>query len=144
LSTALSRDSKPIKKSEDEAMDLIIEALEGRDTHGFNVDSIFFNKSEGWVVIEFLKCVGVRPHESHPNRYWGRVWRKVTALWTLTQKLSGNFYWVTYEHSREQFSILHVTNVDRDKGITAQRIDTDMNGFKKWYNNLNDNPGPLW
>lgn len=136
--------SKPIGKAEDESMKVIIEALEGKDTHGFNVDSIFFHEREGWVVIEFLKCDTVRPHASHPNRYWDKCWRKVTALWILTQTLKGQFYWITYEDSREQFSILHITNVDRAKGITCDRKNTDITGFKKWYNYLNDNPGELW
>ena len=109
--------SKPIKKAEDESMELIIEALEGKDTHGFNVDSIFFHKTLGWVIIELLKCDTVRPHKSHPNRYWNKCWRKVIVLWTLTQQMKGNFFWVTFEHSREQFSILHITAVDKEKGI---------------------------
>ncbi|MEN8615398.1 hypothetical protein ABFB09_09045 [Dehalogenimonas sp. THU2] len=125
-------------------MELIIEALNGKDTHGFNVDSIFYHSKQGWVVIEFLRCETVRPHESSPNRYWNRCWRKVTALWKLTENLDGQFYWVTFEDSRKQFSILHITGVDKDHGITFSRTNTDFKGFCKWYNELNDNPGKLW
>ena len=136
--------SKPINKVEDESMQLIKDTLNGKDTHGFNVDSIFYHKEKGWVVMEFLKCDTVRPHESHPNRYWNRCWRKVMALWKLTNQLQGQFYWITFESSREQFSIIHINKVDKEKGIDSNRVDTDFEGFKKWYNELNDNPGNLW
>jgi hypothetical protein len=139
--------SKPIGKADDDSIKVIKEALEGKDTHGINIDSIFFNNTEGWVVIEFLKCVTERPHKSHPNRYWNKCWRKVVTLWTITQKLEGQFYWITYEDSREQFSILHFIGINASEhgGITKEtRTDTDFNGFKKWYNALNDNPGKLW
>lgn len=139
--------SKQINKADDDAKRLIIETLAGVETHGFDLDSVFFHQNKGWVVIEFLKCETVRPYESHPKRYWRKNWRKFAALWAIVNKLEGELWLVNYEDSREQFSVIHVLEMDPSAtgGITQeQRTDTNFNSFRAWYRRLNDEPGRLW
>lgn len=65
--------SKPIQKTDDSAKQLIIEALEGQETGGFDLDSVY-NIQGTYYVLEFLKCDTVRPFNSHPRRYWFKKW----------------------------------------------------------------------
>tara|TARA_R110001632_G_scaffold232421_1_gene373169 strand:- start:8074 stop:8511 length:438 start_codon:yes stop_codon:yes gene_type:complete len=133
--------SKKIGKADDDAKVLIMELLEDVDTFGIDIDSIFNHKDKGYMVIEFLKCVTVRPHKSHPNRYWNRCWRKVFVLFNITKQLNGTFYWITYEDSREQFSVIKILEIDKEKGITKyERKDWNYNQFKKWYRLINSKP----
>lgn len=137
----MDKQSKKISKADDDAKLLIMELLEGYDTYGFDIDSIFNHSVKGYIVIEFLKCVTVRPHASHPNRYWERCWRKVYSMFNLTKKLNGTFYWVTYEESREQFSVIKVLEINREKGITKfERKDWNWQQFREWYLLINSSP----
>jgi hypothetical protein len=137
----MEKDSKKISKADDDAKILIMELLDGVDTYGIDIDSIFNHKVKGYVVIEFLKCLTVRPHKSSPNRYWKRCWRKVFVLFNITQKLGGTFYWVTYEDSREQFSVIKILEIDKEKGMTKfERKDWDYKQFKDWYRLINSSP----
>ena len=133
--------SKKIGKADDDAKILIMEMLEDVDTFGIDIDSIFNHKEKGYMVIEFLKCITVKPHKSHPNRYWNRCWRKVFVLFNITKLLDGTFYWVTYEDSREQFSVIKILEIDKEKGITKfERKDWNYSQFKRWYRLINSNP----
>ena len=135
------KDSKKISKADDDAKILIMELLDGVDTYGIDIDSIFNHKDKGYIVIEFLKCVTVRPHTSSPNRYWERCWRKVFVLFNITKELGGTFYWVTYEDSREQFSVIKILEIDKEKGMTKfERKDWNFTQFKEWYCLINSNP----
>lgn len=140
--------SKPIRKGDDAVKDVIMQALAGRNTHGFDIDSIYYNKGMGgWIVIEFLKCDTVRPHQSHPRRYWNKNWRKFASLWTITKALRGKLYLVNYEDSRAQFSIINVTEmVPTETGgiVSEERNDCDQKGFDSWYQNLNDSATEPW
>ena len=137
----MEKDSKKISKNDDDSKLFIMELLDGKDTYGMDIDSIFNNAEKGYVVIEFLKCVTIRPHKSHPNRYWNRCWRKVFSMYNIAQKLEGVFYWVTYEDSREQFSVIRINKIDREKGITDYvRRDWNFEQFKEWYVSIDDNP----
>lgn len=136
--------SKKIGKVDEAAKQLIIDTLADEVTRGFDIDSIFFTE-KGWVVIEFLKCDTARPHDSHPNRYWKRAFRKVMSMWELTQKLDGHFYWITYEVPYDQFSVIEFLEVDVKDGVQKEnRYDTNFKGFQKWYQKVNNKAKPLW
>jgi len=136
--------SKIIKKVDDDAKQLIIDVLSDNETRGFDIDSIYHTE-KGWVVMEFLKCDTVNPHNSHPNRYWKRAFRKVMSLWSLTKKLDGRFFWITYEVPYGEFSVMEFLEIDIKNGITKEtRHNTDFNGFQKWYQKVNSKAVPLW
>lgn len=136
--------SKVILKVDESAKQLIIDTLDNHDTRGFDIDSIFYTE-KGWVVIEFLKCDTVNPHNSHPNRYWKRAFRKVISMWSLTQKLSGRFFWITYEVPYKEFSVIEFLEVDLKNGVTKEiRHNTNFSGFQKWYQKVNSKATPLW
>jgi hypothetical protein len=146
------RHSKPISKADDSAKELIIEALGGENTYGFDVDSIYYFENEDkWVVIEFLKCdhKNVRPSTSHPSRYWKMNWRKFASLWRIVGMLDAEFYLVNYEdqahanlqgRNAREFHIITVMDMNATEhgGIKSETTQTmDLNGFKNWFKNLN-------
>ena len=129
--------SKPIYKTDESAKRLIIDALEGNNTGGFDIDSIYEIDGK-YYVLEFLKCDTVRPNNSHPNRYWFKNKQKFISLWKITQKLEGELFLINYEDSREQFKIIKVLDLDEEKGILEEEIQKkDFDEFKKWFQNLN-------
>lgn len=112
--------SKPIQKTDDSAKQLIIEALEGHETGGFDLDSVYCVKGT-YYVLEFLKCDTVRPYDSHPRRYWFRNKQKFISLWDITTKLEGRLYLVNYEDSREQFKVIRVLDLN-EYGIIKEKV----------------------
>jgi hypothetical protein len=129
--------SKPIKKTDEDAKQLIIETLGGQYTGGFDVDSIYHIDGT-WYVLEFLKCDTVKPYDSHPNRYWFKNSRKFISLWELKEDLDGKLFLINYEDSRDQFVIIEVKAIDMEKGIVEEeKIKTDFDGFKKFFRDLN-------
>lgn len=132
----MNKKSKPIRKIDDDAKSLIIETLEGQQTGGFDLDSIY--KIGGiYYVLEFLKCETVRPNNSHPRRYWFKNSQKFISLWEITQKLDGVLYLINYEESREQFKIIKVLDLN-DQGIVVEVIKKwKFEEFKRWFKSLN-------
>jgi hypothetical protein len=130
---------------DDEVKALIIETLSGNKTGGGDIDGLFRLK-DGFVVIEFLRCVSVPPFTSHPNFYWnynnldkrGNKIKFIT-LWNISQKTKSKLFLINYEDSRVQFKIIEVLNIDENKGIIEENV-TRMNfeEFKKWFNALID------
>lgn len=133
----MDKKSKPIGKIDDDAKSLIIEALEGNVTGGFDLDSVY--KINGiYYVLEFLKCDTVRPNDSHPRRYWHKNKQKFISLWEITQKLEGMLFLVNYEDSREQFKVIKVLDLN-NSGIVQEEIKKwNFDDFKKWFKSLND------
>jgi hypothetical protein len=128
--------SKPIIKGDDGAKDLIIEALEGKITGGFDLDSIYC-KNGKYTVIEFLKCETVRPFDSHPNRYWHLNAQKFKSLWEIAIKLEADLFLVNYEDSRQQFKVIKVKELD-SSGITKDEFaEWNFTQFKTWFQKLN-------
>jgi hypothetical protein len=128
---------------DDEVKALIIETLDGNKTGGGDIDTLFRLK-EGFVMIEFLRCVSVPPFKSHPNYYWsynnldkrGNKYKFIT-LWNISQKTKSKLFLVNYEDSRVQFKVIEVKGIDEMKGITEQEItQMDFQTFKNWFNNL--------
>lgn len=142
------RFSKPLRKADEASKQLIIELLEGTNTHGIDIESLYHHPGHGgWVVFEFLKCDTVRPHQSHPRRYWRRNWRKFSALWALVQRLQGRLYLVNYEESREQFRLIHVKALAPGEagGIADEEVrDMDAAAFRAWFRQFNDSAGEPW
>ena len=130
-------------KFDDEIKALIIDSLSNSVTGGGDLDGLIRLK-DGFVIIEFLRCITVRPFDSHPNRYWDYAPDKVgnknkfLALWKLTQKTNSKLLLINYEDSREQFKIIEVKNIDEKRKIFEEVI-TKMNfsEFKIWFQNLN-------
>jgi len=144
--------SKPIKQTDEASKALIIEALAGDNTYGFDIDSIYYFQSEDqWVVFEFLKCdhASVRPTTSHPRRYWNKNWRKFASLWRLTQELKATLYLVNYEdqshalaqgRQEREFQVIRVDDMDPTEqgGITRETPWTcNFERFQKWFRELN-------
>lgn len=130
-------------KFDDEVKALIIETLDGNKTGGGDIDTLFRLK-EGFVVIEFLRCVSVPPFKSHPNFYWsynnldkrGNKYKFIT-LWNIAQKTKSKLFLVNYEDSRVQFKVIEVKGIDENKGITEQVVtQMDFQTFKTWFNTL--------
>lgn len=132
----MSKQSKPIGKTDDDAKKVIIEALEGNLTGGFDIDSIYLIK-DTYYVLEFLKCDTVSPVDSHPNRYWFKNSQKFISLWRITQKLEGKLFLVNYEDSREQFKVIKVLELT-DSGIKKEKSwNWTFEQFKEWFQELN-------
>lgn len=132
----MSKKSKPIGKVDDDAKSLIIEALEGEFTGGFDLDSVY-KIDNTYHVLEFLKCETVRPNNSHPRRYWFKNSQKFITLWEITQKLEGVLFLVNYEESREQFKVIKVLDLN-EKGIISEEVKNwNFSQFKKWFKSLN-------
>lgn len=128
--------SKAIEKTDESAKKLIIEALEGNNTGGFDLDSIYLI-SGTYYILEFLKCDTIRPYNSHPKRYWHKNKTKFLSLWDITTKLNAQLYLINYEDSREQFKVIRVLDLN-EKGITEEIIKKwDFNEFKEWFKALN-------
>ncbi len=128
--------SKPIGKIDDDAKALIIEALDGEHTGGFDLDSIYKLK-DSYVILEFLKCETVRPNDSHPKRYWFKNKQKFISLWEICIKLEGSLYLVNYEDSREQFKVIRVDEMTNE-GITKEVIKIwHFKEFQTWFKELN-------
>lgn len=149
---ALPNFSKQLVHADESSKNLIIEALAGNVTYGFDVDSIYyFETDSNWVVIEFLKCdnASVRPGTSHPSRYWGMNWRKFASLWRLVQSLDAEFYLINYEdqsHAKAQgreereFRIIRVLDMVPTEvgGITREtKTTTNFDDFRAWFQTLN-------
>ncbi len=123
---------------QDETKALIIELLDGKPTGGADLDGLLLCE-EGFVMFEFLRCVTVRPFQSHPNNYWhyntektGNK-RKFLSLWRLAQKTNSRFFLINYEDNREQFKIIEVLAMNETQKIYEEKHE-EMNfeTFKKW------------
>ena len=132
-------------KFDDEIKALIIEALDENKTGGGDIDALFKTEN-GFVIVEFLRCLTVRPFESHPNRYWNYGTEKTgnknkfLALWNVAQKTGSKLILVNYEDSREQFKIIEVRGLSDSQKIYDE-ISTKMNfeQFKTWFKILAGN-----
>lgn len=132
-------------KFDDEIKALIIEALDENKTGGGDIDALFKTEN-GFVIVEFLRCLTVRPFESHPNRYWNYGTEKTgnknkfLALWNIAQKTGSKLILVNYEDSRKQFKIIEVRGLSDSQKIYDE-ISTKMNfeQFKTWFKILAGN-----
>lgn len=129
-------------KFDDEIKALIIDSLDNSVTGGGDLDGLIRLK-DGFVIIEFLRCITVRPFESHPNRYWDYTPEKVgnknkfLALWKLAQKTSSRLMLINYEDSREQFKIIEVRGLDEKRKIFEEVIiKMNFEDFRVWLRNL--------
>ncbi len=127
---------------DDEIKALIIETLAGNKTGGGDIDALIRLK-EGFVVLEFLRCMKVRPFDSHPNRYWdyrpdkaGNK-NKFLSLWNITQKTKSQLILVNYEDSREQFKIIKVKGLSESRKIYDETVSQmNFDQFKAWFQEL--------
>ena len=151
--------SKPIGKTDEASKEFIIELLEGEETHGIDIDSIYYIKEGGWIIFEFLKCDTVDPYESHPNRYPFN-WKKFATLFELSKKLEGKLILVNYSKDnkwKDNIKLLIVKNVNIRKVLTdlssglkyskyieAEEKRMSLSEFRKWFINLNRKAGYPW
>jgi len=152
----MSENSKPIRSTDEASKEFIRELLDGDETHGIDIDSIYFTK-KGWVIFEFLKCNTVDPYESHPNRY-SFNWRKFATLFSLAKKLGGRLILVNYskeEEWKDHIKLLYVKHVDtklaQEKSgrgyleyLEATEKKMTLDEFKDWFRNLNSEATVPW
>jgi len=142
-------DSKTLKGIDDSSARLIKNVLAGKNGYGIDIEIIFKTKSQGWVMMEFLKCEDrpdVNPCSSHPKRYW-KNWRKFAKLWEITKKLNSKLYLVNYEEKEinkyGKFRIMEV-NMDieptQDTIIVTKDIVAcgSFEDFQKFYLSINN------
>jgi hypothetical protein len=134
----LDTPSKIIKKTDEAGKELIIELLGDQVTGGFDIDSVY--KINGkWIILELLKCDTVRPHDSHPNRYWFKNKRKFISLWEIAQDLKGSLFLLNYEDNREQFLLIKVLDINKENGISKEeKIRLTLEEVKSWFKKLNN------
>ena len=130
------------RKFNDEIKALIIDLLEGKKTGGGDIDTLLRTK-DGFILIEFLRCVTVRPFASHPNRYWDYGMAKIgnknkfLALWNLALKTSSKLILINYEDSREQFKVIEVKGLNDSRKIYDEETkNMDFEEFKNWFQRL--------
>ena len=106
--------SKKISKVDESSKQFIMEMLGDNQTHGIDVDCVYFKDGKSWLIMEFLKCDTVDPFDSHPNRY-AKNWKKFATLFEITKGLNGNLWLVNYsfeEKWKNHVKLLKVKNVD--------------------------------
>lgn len=114
----MNNKSKPLAKNDDACKQFIIESLKGDETHGFDIDSIYFNKGK-WYIFEYLKCESktATPHTSDP-KYYARNWKKFYYLYSVTKQLNGKLFLVNYstrEKDENEVRIMEVIGFDLEK-----------------------------
>lgn len=121
--------SKPLRKGDNDAKELIIALRAGKLAYGVDIDTFFYTYTYGWVCIEFLKCVTVHPHESNPNRFWQQCFRKYVRLWEVHQRLGGRFYIIYYEKNDDgsygEFKVHRVLGLHGDRGLDLVNLGID-------------------
>jgi hypothetical protein len=92
----MSSVSKKIGKTDDCAKEFVIESLKNNETHGFDIDSLYFCNGR-YYIFELLKCESsfVDPHSSHPRRY-AYNWKKFYSLWNVAKELNAYLFLVNY------------------------------------------------
>lgn len=135
------------KPDSDVVKSLIMSFLDGGMTGGSDIDGLVLVE-DGFIIIEYLRCVKVRPFDSHPNRYWdyntGKVGnkQKFISLWNIAQSTNSKLYLVNYEDSREQFKVIEVLGLsDKNKIYNDRQTKMDLPTFKTWLMSINDRAG---
>ena len=90
-----------------------------------------------WVVFEFLRCVTVRPFNSHPRRYWYKNKRKFISLWKLKEQLDADLFLVNYEDSREQFLKIKVLDLNPEGIQEEETEEMDKTKFFSYFKEVN-------
>jgi len=155
----MSEKSKPIGKIDEASKEFIMELLGNEETHGIDIDCIYYIKGKGWIIFEFLKCDTVDPYESHPNRYPFN-WKKFATLFKLSKKLEGELILVNYSKKdrwKDNIKVLYVKDVNIDKVkrdlssglkyseyIKTEEEKMNLSEFREWFINLNREAGYPW
>ena len=148
--------SKTLNKIDESAKEFIMNLLENDQTHGFDVDSIYYT-NKGWVILELLKCDSIyaTPYTSHPNRYpWN--WKKFVCLYELCKKLNGELWLINYSFKDSDKDLVklrivesidynqlkyYIQNGSQDKYlkyIKTKDYNYTFEEFKKFFKNLNN------
>lgn len=123
----MSESSKQIFKGDDSSKEFIIKCLKNDETHGFDIDSIYFYEGK-YLIFEYLKDNNLKlsPHQSDP-KYYPYNWKKFYSLFQITKKLNATLYLVNYsngfgqggekqpENFKEQVRLFEVIDVDIEK-----------------------------
>lgn len=116
--------SKIIRKTNEASKRFIMLLLDGCETHGIDIDSLYYTKDDGWIIFEFLKCDTVDPYESHPNRYPFN-WKKFATLFGLSEKLEGQLWLINYSDSKKwenHIKIIYVKKIHYDKVVSQEYL----------------------
>ena len=122
--------------------EIIIDALQGHRTGGGDIDCLL-KTQKGFIMLEFLRCIKIRPYDSHPNRYWDYVPDKIgnknkfLALWRLAQKTSSRLILINYEDSREQFKVIEVFALSDEQKIYEEKCQQmEKIAFTIWFQDM--------
>jgi hypothetical protein len=133
--------SKPLRSTDVDGKELIIALRGGQSIYGINVDSFYWTP-DGWVLIEFQKCISFRPHVYDLNACWYLCWRKYALLWKLTRELHGMLYILYYEitpNGYGDFKVHKVLDVDIRNGLALHDLQlTTFAKVRKWYNDISE------
>lgn len=155
-------DSKKISKVDEASKQFIIDVLEGNQTHGIDIECIYYNQKKIWIVIEFCKCDTLDPFSSHPNNYPFN-WRKFVTLFEISQKLGGELWIINYslkEQWRNNIRLLNIRGVDyalvnqliksqtQPRGYVGYLKYEDnrmsLTDFKSFFKDLNNKASNVW
>jgi len=145
--------SKPISKTDDYSKQFIIDCLNGDNTHGFDIDSIYFYDGK-WCLFEYLKCESknVTPHTSDP-KFYAYNWRKFYSLYALASELNGRLILVNYSTRESDGDLVKVMevlsfNYEKAKAYNNEKVyeymklkETRMKRaeFSQWLRKINRN-----
>jgi hypothetical protein len=152
-------DSKKISKVDESSKQFIMEMLGDNQTHGIDVDCVYFKGDKSWLIMEFLKCDTVDPFDSHPNRY-AKNWKKFATLFEIAKGLKGELWLVNYSFEvkwKNNVKLLKVKNVDIGavkaaptlfntyvNYLIADEEQMELDKFKQIFNDINNNAQGAW
>lgn len=141
--------SKTLSKEDDGAGRLIKNLLNGANGYGIDLEIVFNTKSQGYIILEFLKCESkfVTPYTSHPHKYWDKNWKKFVFLYNVAKKLNAQLYLVNYEESnKNEYGLFKTMQVDMTETpskenkikITIENYYKNISEFREWYLKINN------
>lgn len=128
--------SKVITQTEDGGMALIKDILDGQNTGGFDIDSMYFIKDQ-YFVIELLFCDKFPVDKSHPSRYFYKNSQKFISLFNVAKKLEGRLLLINYEKTHQKFKVMECVKCDKTGIVTKDDTVFSRQEFSKWFQSLN-------
>ena len=130
--------NKQLVSADEEGTKFLIKILEGHSVKGIDIDNLYY-KSGQFIIIDLLRCIRVRPYNSHPNRYWGMNRGKFLMLWKLKEKTNGRLLLVNHEDSMEQTTVIEVLEMDYTGIKKEKKKNFTLSEFKYFWQSLNNN-----
>ena len=130
----MKNQSKPIRKTDDESKQFIINSLKGDVTRGFDIDSIYYHNDK-WYIFEYLKCESekVTPYSSDP-KYYPQNWKKFYLLYSVARKLNGVLLLINYstrDKDKNEVKVMRVLDLDYEKAKSYSKKDGGLCEYMK-------------